>query len=123
MNRRLFVLLTVIYLEKRRRQESYITRNCCWEETNNKMTKMVMAYIGFLLLAMRFSSQVHAQNTTPQSPAMNATTKAGGASSNMTKIPDVTKNNIAKGASASLQSSSFTLIITIMVGGSLQGRF
>lgn len=85
---------------------------------------MVMAYIGFLLLAMHFSSQVHAQNTTTQSPAMNATTKAGSGSSNMTKMPDVTKNNnIAKGASASLQSSSVALIIPIMVGGSLQGRF
>ena len=55
---------------------------------------------------------------------MNATTKAGGASSNMTKMPDVTKNNnIPKGASAPLQSSSGVLIIPIMVGGSLQGRF
>lgn len=55
---------------------------------------------------------------------MNATTKAGGASSNMTKMPDVAKNNtIPKGASASLQSSSVALIIPILVGGSLQGRF
>jgi hypothetical protein len=52
---------------------------------------------------------------------MNATTTAGGANSNMTKMPDVTKNNFPKGASVSLQSSSFTLIIPIMVGGSLQG--
>ncbi|KAM9568076.1 uncharacterized protein ACWYII_036968 [Salvelinus alpinus] len=111
------------------------------------MTKIVMAYIGFLLLAIQFSSHVHAQNATTQSPAMNATTEAGGASSNTTKMPDVTtkmpnvttkmpnvttkmpdvttKNiTIPKGASASLQSSAVTLLIHIAVAGSLiQGRF
>ncbi|KAK6304254.1 hypothetical protein J4Q44_G00248400 [Coregonus suidteri] len=88
------------------------------------MTKVVMAYIGFLLLAMHFSSQVHAQNTTTKSPAMNGTTTAGGASSNMTKMPDVTTKNIPKGASVSLQSSSVALLIPIVVAGSLlQGRF
>ncbi|KAK6304252.1 hypothetical protein J4Q44_G00248380 [Coregonus suidteri] len=90
------------------------------------MAKMVTAYIGFLLLALHCSSQVHAQNTTTKSPAMTATTKAGGASSNMTKMPDVVATNniiIPKGASVALQSSSVTLITIALAGSLLQGRF
>jgi hypothetical protein len=53
-------------------------------------------------------------------------TEAGGASSNMTKMPDVvaTKNiTIPKGASVSLLSSSVTLFSIALAGALLHGRF
>ncbi|KAK6307077.1 hypothetical protein J4Q44_G00222250 [Coregonus suidteri] len=93
------------------------------------MTKMVIAYIGFLLLAMHLSSQVYSQNIgrrpTTRSPAVTVnTTKVGGARSNMTKLPDVTTTNITipKGACVSLESSAFTLFIPMVAGSLVQGR-
>ncbi|KAK6307078.1 hypothetical protein J4Q44_G00222260 [Coregonus suidteri] len=96
------------------------------KETVNKMTKTVTAYIGILLLAMHFSSQVHAQNSTTGSPALTGNmTDTPWTSSTM---PKVTTKNITnpitnpKGASPSLQSSAFMLLIPV-VGSLLQGRF
>lgn len=88
------------------------------------MTKIVVTFLGLLLLAVHISRPVDAQNTTAMSNVENSTAPAtNNGSTAVTDASSGSINTTATGAGFAPQSSALSLLLPVsIVGLLLHGR-